>query len=375
MKVGLIGLGQAGGRLLDLFIYYNDVLGHKNVLPFTLALNTAEADLRGMKFVPKKDRILIGQTTVKGHGVGGDPLLGSRIAEQELRNFRRYVSERGTHKVDAFLLIAGLGGGTGSGSIPVFAKALKEVYSEPVYALALLPSSDEGKLNAANADRCIGELSKSVDAVFYFDNELWRGEAKSLKDSFLDMNDTVVKPLIPLFAAGEVTSSGRVGVKVIDSSDIMHSLHGSAVYGYSEWARSVKDTVKGFAKKVFFVNKTSFDQLEPSTRCLALVQSAASGKLSAETDPHKAQYALSLIEGHPEDLSREGMDSARRWLEEFTSGAEVRAGDYPIPRTRQMIVVTVFSGLPALRSIERIREMSREYQQLRSKKNPAYTDI
>lgn len=375
MKVGIIGLGQAGGRLLDLFIYYNEVLGHKNVLPFTLAINTAEADLRGLRFVPKKDRILIGQTVVKGHGVGGDPVLGSRIAEQELRNLKRYVSERGTHKVDAFLLIAGLGGGTGSGCIPVFARALKEVYSEPVYALGLLPSSDEGKLNASNADRCVSELSKSVDAVFYFDNELWRGEAKSLKDSYLEMNDTVVKPLIPLFAAGEVTSSGKVGVKVIDSSDIMHSLHGSAIYGYAEWARSVKDTVKGFAKKVFFVSKTSFDQLEPATRCLALVQSAAGGKLSADADPHQAQFALSLVEGHPEDLSREGMDSSRRWLEEFTGGAEVRAGDYPIPRTRQMMAMTVFSGLPTLRSIERIQEMSREYQELRVKKNPTYASV
>ncbi|MBI4258584.1 MAG: cell division protein [Thaumarchaeota archaeon] len=375
MKLGLIGLGQAGGRLLDLFIHYNYALGHKDVLPLALAINTAEADLRGLKLIPKKDRLLIGQTVVKGHGVGGDPLLGSRIAEQELRNFRRYLSERGTHKVDAFLLIAGVGGGTGSGTIPVFAKALKEVYSEPVYVLAVLPSSDEGKLNAANADRCINELSAVTDGIFYFDNELWRGEAKSLRQSFEEMNENIVKPLIPLFAAGEATSSGRIGVKVIDSSDIIHSLQGPTIYGYAEWARSMKETLKGFTKKALLVHKTSFDQLEPATRCLALVQSAASGKLSAEADPREARFALNLVEGHPEDLSREGMDASRRWLEEFTKGGDVRAGDYPIPRTRQMMSLIVFSGLTHLRGIERIREMAKEYVEMKQKKNPSYTDV
>ena len=66
MRIGAIGVGQAGGRILDAFVYNNIWGGHKDVLPLTLAINAAKADLLGLSSVPRKDRILLGHTLVKG---------------------------------------------------------------------------------------------------------------------------------------------------------------------------------------------------------------------------------------------------------------------------------------------------------------------
>src|SRR5437660_6993894 len=88
MRIGAIGVGQAGGRILDAFVYNNIWGGHKDVLPLTLAINAAKADLLGLSSVPKKDRILLGHTLVKGHGAGGNPEMWSKVAEDDKRNIR-----------------------------------------------------------------------------------------------------------------------------------------------------------------------------------------------------------------------------------------------------------------------------------------------
>ncbi len=122
MRFFAIGFGQAGGKILDLFME-NEKLRGSNTLK-ALAVNTARTDLMGLKHIPQKNRILIGQTIVKGHGVGTDNKLGAKIAQEEIETVLNAIDEMGTHEIDAFLIIAGLGGGTGSGGSPVLAKYL-----------------------------------------------------------------------------------------------------------------------------------------------------------------------------------------------------------------------------------------------------------
>ncbi|TDA28147.1 MAG: cell division protein, partial [Archaeoglobi archaeon] len=69
MRLFLIGFGQAGGKILDMFVE-NEKMRGSNIRMRWLAVNSARADLLGLRHVPMRDRILIGQTVVKGHGVG-----------------------------------------------------------------------------------------------------------------------------------------------------------------------------------------------------------------------------------------------------------------------------------------------------------------
>ena len=113
MRVFFIGFGQAGGKIVDMFIEQDKKLGTNSFRG--IAVNTARTDLMGLKNIEMKDRILIGQTLVKGHGVGTDNVTGARVTADEIDSIINAVDTRGTHDVDAFVIVAGLGGGTGQG--------------------------------------------------------------------------------------------------------------------------------------------------------------------------------------------------------------------------------------------------------------------
>jgi len=157
LKLAVIGIGQAGGRIVDLFEYYDLKYGriYGRNIPVCMAINTSQSDLMGLKAIPERDRILIGQSYSKARGAGASIDLGAEIVKQELSDNKKILGERGafnTQNIDAVLLVAGLGGGTGSGGAPVLAKELK-MYDIPVFALGVLPSDDEGGLMAMNASK------------------------------------------------------------------------------------------------------------------------------------------------------------------------------------------------------------------------------
>jgi len=354
MRIGAIGVGQAGGRILDAFVYNNIWGGHKDVLPLTLAINAAKADLLGLSSVPRKDRLLLGHTLVKGHGSGGNPEMGSKVAEDDKRNIRRAIGERSTHRVDAFLVFLGLGGGTGAGASPVITQMLKEVYKEPVYALGVLPSQSEGSLYAGNAARSLRSLTESADGILLFDNNIWQRDGVTVKRSYDQMNLEIVKSLQVLFAAGEQTSPGKVGMKVIDASDISNSIQGFATFGSSGWTKSWGQVIKETGKKAISGRGGSIEQLDPANRVLSLIQSAATGRLSCDCDIRTASRALAIVAGNPNEMNKEGMDRGKQWLEEATGGAEVRGGDYPSPNARELVSSVLFSGLkevPVLKAL------------------------
>jgi len=228
MKFFIIGFGQAGGKILDLFIE-NEKMRGSNIEIKSLAVNTARTDLMGLKHVPTDSRVLIGQTTVKGHGVGTDNKLGAKVAQEEIETILNAIDERGTHEIDAFLIIAGLGGGTGSGGSPVLAKYLSEMYSEPVYTVGILPAPEEGKLYSLNAARSMISLMKYIDNLILLDNGAWKYEGYSLRESFNKINEEIVRRLGVLARAGEPVEENMVGEMVVDSSEVINTLKGGGI--------------------------------------------------------------------------------------------------------------------------------------------------
>jgi cell division GTPase FtsZ len=338
MRVGVIGIGQCGGRLADILAYHSLWGRHQGICPFAIAANSAQADLMGLQTIDKKDRILMGQTVMKGHGVGLRREIGAKVAKQSLHTIMHLVSEKVVHHVDAFLLIAGPGGGTGSGALPVLASKLKQVYDEPIYALCVLPSEDEGQLMAMNATECIAELDGVVDGILLFDNDVWKKEGLPLEVSYSMMNYELIKPLPLMFGAGEAEKKA-VGIKVIDASDIMASWQGFAYIGYSEMkATSTGDKFK------FFKKRHSIDQLDPAMRCYTAVRNAATLRLTGECDIHDAQKALMILAGPPTELNMEGFSHAKNWLENAIASGEVRGGDCPIRGWDSVAGVVMLSG-------------------------------
>jgi tubulin-like protein CetZ len=338
MKVGVIGVGQAGGRIADLLTYHSLHGKHRGIVPFSLAVNSAQADLQGLKSIAEEDRILVGQTIVKGHGAGLNRKVGAQVTRHSLHTVMHPLTDGVLRHVDAFLVIASLGGGTGSGGAPVIISKLREVYDEPTYFIGIIPSEDEGGLMTMNAIECIREVDGLVNGILLFDNDIWRKEGRALETSYGMMNDELVKPLPLMLAAGE-TRDDRVGIKVVDSSDIINSWDGFAYIGVSEM--KVKKPGERF---LLSRKRSSIDQLNPAMRCYTAIRNAATLRLTGECDIKEAKRALMILAGPPDQLSMEGFSQAKSWLEDAISTSEVRGGDCPIRGWDLVVGLVLLSG-------------------------------
>jgi len=341
MRVAVIGIGQAGGRIADLFTYHSLYGMARDSFPVAIAINTAQADLSSLTAIPKEDRILIGVSEVRGHGVGLFREVAAAIAAESLPTIMRALVRKHLEYVDAFCLIAGVGGGTGSGSVPVIARRLKELYDQPVYVIGALPTIDEGDFMLENAAACLAELYPIVDGILVFDNHLWRKEGQPLEQTYGFMNYELVRPFPLLLAAGEA-SEGSVGIKVVDASDIMATWKDLTFIGY--W--KIHDGSLGRRSLLNF-RKNGVERVNAALACSTAVRNAAI-KMSGDFNPEKAGYALMVLAGRREYISMEGYSDARNWLQGYMPNAEIRGGDFPLDKAKELDAVLLVGGIRAI---------------------------
>ena len=376
MRVFFIGFGQAGGKLVDMFLAQDRKLGSTSFRG--IVINTARTDLMGIKNIPMEDRMLSGQTMVKGHGVGTDNVTGAKVAADEIDTIISAIDRRGTHDIDAFVVCAGLGGGTGSGGSPVLCRHLKRIYREPVYAVGIIPAPEEGRLYALNAARSLSTLVNEADNVIVFDNSAWKNDGESVKSAYERLNEEIVRRFGVLFRAGEVGKYG-VGEMVVDSSEIINTLRGGGIssvgYAISEAIPVVKGGGKPSSKKdnngglLSSILGKKEKKAEPhvdiasgedkSAKIIGLVRRAMLGRLTLPCDYATAERALVLVAGPPTELDRKGVEKSKSWVEENIAGVEVRGGDYPVDSGYVAAVVLLASNGEAPR-IRELMELAKE---------------
>ncbi|MEE9594314.1 MAG: tubulin/FtsZ family protein [Candidatus Hydrothermarchaeales archaeon] len=339
MKALVIGLGQAGGKVADSFLDED----RKSNVPHTfecIAVNTAVSDLMGLEVIPKEDRILLGETAVKGHGVGADNKKGAEIAKDEVEIILNRISHSNVSNIDAFFVIAGLGGGTGSGAAPVVAREIKRVFDEPVYGVGVLPAENEGDIYTLNAARSLKALLPSCDATITVDNGAFLRSGESVRQAYDRINAEIVKRIGIICRAGEIRSRKQTPEMVVDASEIINTLKGGAIcsIGYaSEMVKRDGLLTRLFRKKQYEIGKAS--------RILSVVKRAVKGRLLLPCEYSTANKALIIIAGPPGQLDRKGIEKAREWLEGTISGTEVRGGDYPLIKSNYVGCVVLLAGI------------------------------
>ena len=361
-----------------------------------IVINTARTDLMGIKNIPMEDRLLIGQTMVKGHGVGTDNVTGAKVAADEIDTIISAIDRRGTHDIDAFVVCAGLGGGTGSGGSPVLCRHLKRIYREPVYAVGIIPAPEEGRLYSLNAARSLSTLVNEADNVIVFDNSAWKNDGESVKSAYERLNEEIVRRFGVLFRAGEVGKYG-VGEMVVDSSEIINTLRGGGIssvgYAISEAIPVVKGGGKPSSKKdnngglLSSILGKKEKKAEPhvdiasgedkSAKIIGLVRRAMLGRLTLPCDYSTAERALVLVAGPPSELDRKGVEKSKSWVEENIAGVEVRGGDYPVDSGYVAAVVLLASigDAPRIRELmELAKEAKEEVVRSRERSHTAMFD-
>ncbi|WP_319379322.1 tubulin/FtsZ family protein [uncultured Methanocorpusculum sp.] len=374
MRVFFIGFGQAGGKIVDMFLAQDKKLGSASFRG--VVINTARTDLMGVKHISMEDRLLIGQTMVKGHGVGTDNVTGAKVAADEIDTIINAIDKRGTHDVDAFVVCAGLGGGTGSGGAPVLCRHLKRIYREPVYALGIIPAPEEGRLYSLNAARSLSTLVNEADNVIVFDNSAWKNDGESVKSAFDRLNEEIVRRFGVLFRAGEVNKLG-VGEMVVDSSEIINTLRGGGIssvgYAISEalpkGGRPASKSGGGLLggllgkkekKQEPHIDITSSE--DKSAKIIGLVRRAMLGRLTLPCDYSTAERALVLVAGPPTELDRKGVEKSKSWVEENIAGVEVRGGDYPVESgyVAAVVLLATIGSAPRIRELMELAKEAKE---------------
>ncbi len=367
MRVFFIGFGQAGGKVVDMFIEQDKRLQTQNFRG--IAVNTARTDLMGLEHIELKDRLLIGQTVVKGHGVGTDNVTGARVTADEIDSIINAIDTRGTHDIDAFVIVAGLGGGTGSGGSPVLARHLKRIYREPVYAIGILPAPEEGRLYSYNAARSLSTLVNEADNTIIFDNSAWKNEGESVKDAYTRLNDEIVRRFGVLFRAGEVSKAG-VGEMVVDSSEVINTLRGGGIstvgYAISEKVsprtKQSQGLLSGILRKRERAEEVLITGEDKSAKIIALVRRAMLGRLTLPCDYSTAERALVLLAGPPDEMDRKGVEKSKSWVEENIAGVEVRGGDYPVESDyiAAVVVLATIGNAPRITDLMEIAKATKE---------------
>ena len=332
MKFTVIGLGQCGSRVADHFARINLKARSERgatIAPVVLAVNTDQADLTGLKFI-KNDymhRILIGLRQTLGHGVGKINELGAKLAREDGDKIMDAVkSEPRFYETHAFLLVAGAGGGTGSGSLPVIAKMVRERYiSKPVFALSVLPFEHEQYTedrSVFNSAVCLRSVYNVVDAVFLADNQRYVRKDASLVNNIDKINRQIVEPFYDLMCAGEVTKGKTVGTRTVDGGDIIASLSGWTAFG-------VGRTELPTLRFPWEIRKKNFREkaLESFRGTQAL--DATLSDLSVACNPSDAGRVMYVIAGPAKELNMDMVKSVSDYVKELSPTAVIRGGDFP----------------------------------------------
>lgn len=140
----IFGLGGAGVRIADA------VVGRTGGRLSGVAIDTQADELAGLKYC--HGQVLFGENLFHGNGSAGDATSARMQAEKERALFAREL-EGATVAV----VVAGLGGGTGSGALPVLLR-LAEDRRIPVLAVVLTPHPMEGSARVRAASSALHEL-------------------------------------------------------------------------------------------------------------------------------------------------------------------------------------------------------------------------
>ncbi len=364
MKILAIGFGQCGGRIADQFNMLNNRSKSRRgieIVTGAFAVNTDTADLSGLSSIKAdhKHRILIGGEVTRGHGVAKLNELGAQIAREDsdkiidaIRQVKRF------HETDAIMVIAGAGGGTGSGAISVITQRLKQRYADkPVYAIIVLPFDHEQQVEERtiyNTGVCLKSTYSVADAVFLIDNQRFVKKDSSLRNNMDKINQLIVEPFYNLFCAGEEKRKKHIGTKVLDAGDIMQTLSGWTVMGYGKAELSLI--------RFPSMSPGNFMKKSSETHKGTQAMDEAISELTLQCDPNEAMRALYLLSAPTDEMNISIVQELGEYVKKLAPNAVIRSGDYPTERGL-MDVTIILSQIKELEEVKDFYSQSIEVAQ------------
>jgi cell division protein FtsZ len=207
VRIKVIGCGGAGCNSITNLKRFG-LKGAK-----LIALNTDAAHLKDK--TDSDIMMLIGQRLTHGHGAKADPNVGRDAALESKDNI-----SKATSNADVVFIIAGMGGGTGTGSAPIVAQTARNNGAQ-VISFVTLPTRSEGETRKNNAKIGLQNLTKLSHTVIVISNEKL---TQISSDKNEDESYAVADRFIVNQISGVIETITKTGLINVEFSDLMRVL-------------------------------------------------------------------------------------------------------------------------------------------------------
>ncbi|RLA09011.1 MAG: cell division protein FtsZ [Gammaproteobacteria bacterium] len=217
--IKVISAGGGGGNAVKFM--QDEPLDNIQDVEF-ICTNTDVQDLININNI---QTLQIGKEKTKGLGAGNIPDVGKQAATEDKEKIAEIC--RGA---DMIFLTAGMGGGTGTGALPVIAEEAKKQGALTV-AVVTKPYSYEGARRMQNAVLGIKELKKHADSLIVISNdklEETAGDDLDFEDAFKLANNVLRDAVLGISRL--ITTKGVVNLDFADIKTVM-SAKGDAMMG------------------------------------------------------------------------------------------------------------------------------------------------
>lgn len=156
VKIKVVGAGGGGTNAVNRMI--EDEVQHVDfIVVDTNAVSVSKSNAKNI--------IKIGENHAQGIGAGANPEVGEESAKENLDEIESTIVN-----TDLLFLTAGMGGGTGTGALPVIAEMAKEMNILTI-GIVTKPFKFEGKTRMQNAEKGIAKLKEQVNSLIVIEND------------------------------------------------------------------------------------------------------------------------------------------------------------------------------------------------------------
>ena len=219
-SIRFIGVGNAGVAMLD-------CLAARSLAGATcIAVNTDESSLAACA---ASEKLSLESKAFRGLGTGGDPERGRELAEEQFGRLKSLCDG-----AQVVFVLAGMGGGVGSGAAPVIARAAKECGALTI-GFVVLPFEFEGARRMRQAERAHDTMREFADGVVCWPNQkVFKliDENSSVAETLRHVNERVADGVCGVWRI--LSQRGLMNVQFPELCGVLRDAHAAALFAAVE---------------------------------------------------------------------------------------------------------------------------------------------
>ncbi|MGE4483605.1 MAG: cell division protein FtsZ [Oscillospiraceae bacterium] len=207
VTIKVVGIGGAGNNVVNRMVK-NGTQGVEFI-----SVNT---DKPALAVSAADQKIQIGEKLTHGQGAGSNPEVGKKAAEESRNNIAKALEN-----ADMVFLSAGMGGGTGTGAMPVVADIAKESGILTV-GVVTKPFSFEGRRRMMQAEEGVSNLLGKVDSLLIIPNDRLKhvtDQKITLANGFQIADDVLLQAVTSI--SDLIKNTGFINLDFADVTAIM----------------------------------------------------------------------------------------------------------------------------------------------------------